>query len=237
MLVIPKNKFITLYHEKLNHRIKTLLHWDMNSTVDELKQMIRLFSASGSLSDADRRTLYDRAAGAGLSRGEMDLVIESVLLEHQDMEESESFVPKPVHIIVSVLVIVILSVLILLSMRSGGDNGGDGVGVSQRARPIAPGDLVNIYSGTYDGKSILVSIREVRGDGDSAMALYDLKCDFVPVLQGASCKVDLQARRFCFDEADMRKCKLSLSDGLLERTAAGKIVMKSSCGSYELVQL
>lgn len=209
----------------------------MEDSIDELKRQIAACSASGKISDSDMDSLKIRAQRLGLS----PTVLNAMISEQMGSEMADGgFRPRWYHVVLAVLIVAALSVFVFISIDFSSDGGNvakEGVS-SMRNMPITPQDLVHIYSGNSDGKSILITVKSVEEqDAQNCVLVYDIKCDFVPVATGARCAVNLESRTFDFGGNEAISRKVDLSSGSISRTMAGKVVLKPAHGKFELLQL
>lgn len=209
----------------------------MEDNIETLKRQIMECSASGKISDSDMDMLKIKAQKLGLS----PVVLNAMISEQTGIEmASGGFRPQWYHLVLALLIVAVLSVIVFLTIdfSSDGGNVARDANTSLRNTPISAGDLVHIYSGHCDGKSILITVKSVEEQkGGKCVMVYDIKCDFVPVATAARCDVDLEARTFDFGYNSALSRKVDLSTGTIGRTMAGKVVLKPSNGKFELIQL
>jgi hypothetical protein len=118
---------------------------------------------------------------------------------------------------------------------SGGSKSSAYLGLGDKA--ITESDLYHLYSGSYDGKSLLLTVKDVKNDKNRYVMIFDFKCDFVPVAQNCRCYVDLQKQTYEFEDMGAGVKKIPLGSGTISRSATGKVVFRPSSGLYELLQL
>ena len=107
---------------------------------------------------------------------------------------------------------------------------------TDESEEISESDLYHLYSGSYEGKSLLLTVKDVRNENNKYVMIFDFKCDFVPVAQNCKCYVDLQKHTYEFEDMAAAK-KIPLGSGTISRSATGKVVFRPSSGLYELLQL
>ena len=214
----------------------------MDKSLEELRLLIASCAESGKISKSDMDMLTVRARIMGLTPEELDALIQTSAqksVEGMESMEGSFFAPKAVHIVVAVALVVVVAVLVFVGLDfngSGGSKGSAYLGLSDKA--IAESDLYHLYSGSYEGKSLLLTVKDVKNDKNKYVMIFDFKCDFVPVAQNCKCYVDLQKHTYEFEEiaAAVAK-KIPLGTGTISRSATGKVVFRPSSGLYELLQL
>lgn len=214
----------------------------MDKSLEELRMLIASCSESGQISKSDMEMLTVRARIMGLSPEELDALIQTSGQKSVDgMENMDGsfFAPKAVHIVVAVVLVVVVAVLVFVGLDfsgSGGNKGSAYLGLGDKA--ISESDLYHLYSGSYEGKSLLLTVKDVKNEKDRYVMIFDFKCDFVPVAQNCKCYVDLQKHTYEFEEiAAATAKKIPLGTGTIARSATGKVVFRPSSGQYELLQL
>ena len=213
----------------------------MDKALEELRMLIASCSESGQISKSDMEMLTVRARIMGLSPEELDALIKTSAQKTGDgMESAEGnfFAPKAVHIVVAVVLVVVVAVLVFVGLDfngSGGSKSSTYLGLGEKA--ITESDLYHLYSGSYDGKSLLLTVKDVKNDKNRFVMIFDFKCDFVPVAQNCRCYVDLQNYTYEFEENGAASRKIPLGSGTISRSATGKVVFRPSSGLYELLQL
>ena len=188
----------------------------------------------------DANACHTSARLKGISSEELDSMLRNI--DDNGMvrtdEPEVGFVPKLGHIVGAVVIIILLGVFVFVSIDFDDNDSNKSASYTGLSNvPITEADLFHLYSGSYEGKSILLTVKEVKKDGNKHVMLFDLKCDFVPVAQGCRCMVDLAAKSFSFEDNEEITRKVPLGAGSIQRTAAGKVVLKPASGLYELVQL
>ena len=213
----------------------------MDKSLEELRMLIASCSESGQISKSDMEMLTVRARIMGLSPEELDALIQTSGQKSVDGMESVDgnfFAPKAVHIVVAVVFVVVVAVLVFVGLDfngSGGSKSSAYLGLGDKA--ITESDLYHLYSGSYDGKSLLLTVKDVKNDKNRYVMIFDFKCDFVPVAQNCRCYVDLQKQTYEFEDMGAGVKKIPLGSGTISRSATGKVVFRPSSGLYELLQL
>lgn len=148
--------------------------------------------------------------------------------------ENKAFTPKIIHIMIAIAVIVALSVSIFAAF-SGGNGRPSYFGL--RDKPIEEKDLIHIFSGNYDGKSVLLTVKDIKSENGRLFMVYDLKCDFVPVASGCKCLVNLLNKTYDFGADENAVKKIPLGSGTILRSSAGKVIFKSDGQSSHKIDL
>lgn len=209
----------------------------MEDNIEELKRQIEQSAQSGKISDSDLDTFKIRAQRLGVSPTELDGMLSS---HTSGGMANGGFQPRWYHLVIAVLLVILMSLLIFMRIDFNSDGGHvvKDPPSSLRNMPITAHDLVHIFSGNCGGQSVLITVKGVEDVSDAGCVLiYDLKCDFVPVVSGARCEVDLTNSTFDFGHDEAVSRKVELGKGHMERTMAGKVVLKPESGKYELIQL
>ncbi|MBR2105545.1 MAG: hypothetical protein IJ933_09740 [Bacteroidales bacterium] len=212
----------------------------MDKSLEELRLLIASCAESGQISKSDMEMLTVRARIMGLSPEELDALIQTSGQKSVDGMESMDgnfFAPKAVHIVVAVVLVVVVAVLVFVGLDfngSGGSKNSAYLGLGDKE--ISESDLYHLYSGSYEGKSLLLTVKDVRNENNKYVMIFDFKCDFVPVAQNCKCYVDLQKHTYEFEDMAAAK-KIPLGSGTISRSATGKVVFRPSSGLYELLQL
>lgn len=213
----------------------------MDKALEELRLLIASCSESGQISKSDMDMLTVRARIMGLTPEELDALIKTSGQKNMDgMESMEDkfFAPKVVHIVVAVVLAVVLGVLVFVGLdMTGGDNSKNSSYLGLGDKAITEADLYHLYSGSYDGKSVLITVKDVKNANGKLVMVFDLKCDFVPVAQNCKCYVNLADNTYAFEDSEAVSKKIPLGSGSILRSATGKVVFKPSSGLYELLQL
>ncbi len=207
----------------------------MEDNIEILRRHIAASVHNGSISDSDMDLLKIRAQRLGIPPSTLDDMVREAT--GGDMQYG-GFRPRWYHVVMAVMLIVILSLFVFINIDFSSD-GGRVEKISQsRNAPIVPADLMHIYSGSYNGVSVLITVKDVRDLQDGKVEMvYDLKCDFVPVASGAKCTVDMERRTLDFEAGGAVSRKIKLDPCTMERTSAGKLVLKAAGGDFELIQL
>lgn len=142
----------------------------------------------------------------------------------EQITETKTFTPKTVHIIIAVIVIALLSVFIFVALSGGGERPSY---FGLRDKPIEQKDLIHIFSGNYNGKSVLITVKDVKDENGKVFMIFDLKCDFVPVASGCKCVVNLLNKTYDFTSDENAVKKIPLGNGTILRSSAGKVIFKS----------
>ena len=151
--------------------------------------------------------------------------------------ENKKFTPKLVHILLAVAAVVVLSVFIFSALSGGGDRQ-PYFDFGVKDKPVGEADFLHIFSGNYEGKSILVTVKSVKNESGRLYLIYDLKCDFIPVASECKCLVSLSEQTYDFRVDRNAVRDVPLGSGTFSRTSAGKIVFQpSSSGKIDLLQL
>ena len=207
----------------------------MEDTVESLRRSIHDCALAGRISDSDLDEFKIRAQRLGIPPSELDIMVR---------EASGADVPfvgghiRWYHIAMAVMSMVILALLVFINIDFNSDGGRvEKLSPSaMRNMPIAPSDLVHIYSGNCGGAQVLITVRSAQDMGGGMVDMvYDIKCDFVPVATGARCLVNLADNTLDFGHNEAVERKVRLGSGKVSRTAAGKVVINA--GDLELVQL
>ncbi len=209
----------------------------MEDSIDSLRQHIASCVGPGGISSADMDAIKIRAQRLGISPGLLDAMVREATGADMD---GGGFRARWYHVVMAVVLIVILSMVVFINIDFSSDGGRvERVSPSaMRNMPIAPDDLVHIYSGCCDGMSVLITVKSVREQpGGGVDMVYDIKCDFVPLASGAVCHVDMESRTLDFGHPDGESPKIDLGKCVVERTSAGKLAIKSADGKFELMQL
>lgn len=151
-------------------------------------------------------------------------------------ESKKSFTPKIIHILIAVFAIIILSGFIFVSLSG---NTTDNKYTGLKNIPIEEKDLIHIFSGNYDGKSVLITVKKIYQENGKTYMVYDLKCDFIPIASACKCHIDFLNHTFDFS-IDEKISKVPLGKGSVHRTSAGKIIFKDETDNaykIDLVQL
>jgi len=143
----------------------------------------------------------------------------------EQITETKTFTPKTVHIIIAVIVIALLSVFIFVALSGGSGERPAYFGL--RDKPIEEKDLVHIFSGNYNGKSVLITVKDVKDENGKVFMIFDLKCDFVPVASGCKCVINLLNKTYDFTTDENAVKKIPLGNGTILRSSAGKVIFKS----------
>ncbi|MBO7462391.1 MAG: hypothetical protein J6T96_07325 [Bacteroidales bacterium] len=213
----------------------------MDKALEELRMLIASCSESGNISKSDMEMLKVRARIMGLTPEELDALIQTSgqkTVDGMESVEGNIFAPKAVHIVVAVVLVVVVAVLVFVGLDFNGSSGSktsNYLGLGDKS--ISESDLYHLYSGSYDGKSLLLTVKDVRVEDDKHVMVFDFKCDFVPVAQNCKCYVDLQNRTYEFEEMGSASKKVPFGSGTIARSATGKVVFRPSSGLYELLQL
>ncbi len=182
-----------------------------------------------------------RARIMGLSPEELDVLIQSSEQKSEDGVNNVNekfFAPKVVHIVVAVVLAIVIAVLVFFGLDfSGANESQNSAYLGLGDKPITEVDLYHLYSGSYDGKSVLLTVKDVKDDNGRYVMVFDLKCDFVPVAQNCKCYVDLKKKTFEFEDSEAVSRKIPLGSGTISRSATGKVVFLPSSNLYELLQL
>ena len=213
----------------------------MDKALEELRMLIASCSDSGQISKSDMEMLTVRARIMGLTPEELDALIQTSgqkSVEGMESTDGIMFAPKMVHIVIAVVVVVVVAVLVFVGLDFNGASGSKSsayLGLGDKA--ITEADLYHLYSGSYDGKSLLLTVKDVKNENNRFVMIFDFKCDFVPVAQNCRCFVDLQKHTYEFEEAGAATKKVPLGSGTISRSATGKVVFRPKSGLYELLQL
>jgi hypothetical protein len=213
----------------------------MDKALEELRLLIASCSKSGEISKPDMEMLTVRARIMGLTPEELDVLIKSSGQHSEyDMDNMNEkfFAPKVVHIVVAVVIAIVVAVLVYIGLYvTASEDSKNSAYLSLGDKPITEVDLYHLYSGSYDGKSVLVTVKDVKNDHGRYVVTFDIKCDFVPVAQNCKCYVNLDEKTFEFEELESVAKKFPLGSGTIKRSATGKVVFLHSSGLYELLQL
>ena len=213
----------------------------MDKALEELRLLIASCSEFGQISKSDMDMLTVRARIMGLTPEELDVLIKTSgqqAAEGVGGAEDKIFAPRVVHIVIAVVLAVILAVLVFIGLDFGGVTSKNSAYLGLGEAPVVEADLYHLYSGTYDGRALLLTVKDVKKESNGKhTVVFDLKCDFVPVAQNCKCYVDLNSMTFDFEETDAIAKKIQLGSGTIQRTATGKVVFKPASGRYELLQL
>ncbi|MCR5454535.1 MAG: hypothetical protein K6F33_06070 [Bacteroidales bacterium] len=213
----------------------------MDKALEELRLLIASCSESGEISKSDMEMLTVRARIMGLSPEELDVLIQSSEQKSEDGVNNVNekfFAPKVVHIVVAVVLAIVIAVLVFFGLDfSGANESQNSAYLGLGDKPITEVDLYHLYSGSYDGKSVLLTVKDVKDDNGRYVMVFDLKCDFVPVAQNCKCYVDLKKKTFEFEDSEAVSRKIPLGSGTISRSATGKVVFLPSSNLYELLQL
>ena len=213
----------------------------MDKSLEELRLLIASCAESGQISKSDMEMLTVRARIMGLTPEELDALIQTSgqkSVEGMESAEGNFFAPKAVHIVVAIALVVVVAVLVFVGLDvngSGSSKGSAYLGLGDKK--ITESDLYHLYSGSYDGKSLLLTVKDVKNDNNKFVLIFDFKCDFVPVAQNCRCYVDLQKQTYEFEDMSSTAKKIPLGSGTISRSATGKVVFRPSSGLYELLQL
>ncbi len=209
----------------------------MEDNIEDLKQQIDSCIRSGGISDSDIQKLKASAQNMGVPPGEFNSLVSKRLgIEAADI----GFQPKWYHLVLAVLVIAAMSLFVFVTINfdSDGDNIADEAPASLRSMPVSAGDLTRIFSGNYDGKSVLITIKSAQETSPGiCTVVFDVKIDFVPVAVGAQGVFDLGKRTFDLGANEQITRKVPIDKGTMERTISGKLVLRPDSGKLELVQL
>ena len=213
----------------------------MDKALEELRLLIASCSESGEISKTDMEMLTVRARIMGLTPEELDVLIKSSgqnsVYDINNVNE-KFFAPKVVHIVVALVLVIVIAVLVYISLYvSASEDSRNSAYLSLGDKPVTEVDLYHLYSGTYDGKSVLITVKDVKSDRGRYVVTFDIKCDFVPVAQNCRCFVNLDDSTFEFEESEIVAKKFPLGTGTIKRSATGKVVFQHSAGLYELLQL
>ncbi len=157
---------------------------------------------------------------------------ESISQEEEQETENKAFSPSILHIVIAVVVIAMLSVFIFFALSS---KNGHSSYFGLKDKPIEEKDLVHIFSGNYDGKSVLLTVKDVKNENGRLYMIYDLKCDFVPVASQCKCLVNMTNKTYDFDVDENAVKKIPLGNGVILRSSAGKIIFKNEgLGTYKI---
>ena len=213
----------------------------MDKALEELRLLIESCNRSGHISKSDMAMLTVRARIMGLAPEELDELIKSLgqkPVEGMMSADEKMFAPKMVHIIVAIVIVVVAAVLVFVGIDfNGSGNSKNNSYLGLGDKPVEEADLYHLYSGIYDGKSLLLTVKDVKNENGRYIMTFDLKCDFVPVAQNCKCYVDLAKNTFEFEQSDVVAKKFSLGAGTISRMATGKVIFKPSSQLYELTQL
>ncbi|MBQ5540104.1 MAG: hypothetical protein IIU03_07715 [Bacteroidales bacterium] len=152
----------------------------------------------------------------------------------EQITETKTFIPKTVHIIIAVIVIALLSVFIFVALSGGGERPSY---FGLRDKPIEQKDLIHIFSGNYNGKSVLITVKDVKDENGKVFMIFDLKCDFVPVASGCKCVVNLLNKTYDFTSDENAVKKIPLGNGTILRSSAGKVIFKSDGFGVDKIDL
>ena len=152
----------------------------------------------------------------------------------EQITETKTFTPKTVHIIIAVIVIALLSVFIFVALSGGGERPSY-FGLSDK--PIEQKNLIHIFSGNYNGKSVLITVKDVKDENGKVFMIFDLKCDFVPVASGCKCVVNLLNKTYDFTSDENAVKKIPLGNGTILRSSAGKVIFKSDGFGVDKIDL
>ena len=155
-------------------------------------------------------------------------------VKKEQVTENKTFTPKTVHIIGAVVVIALLSVFIFVALSGGGDRPSY---FGLRDKPMEEKDLVHIFSGNYNGKSVLITVKDVKNENGKVFMIFDLKCDFVPVASGCKCTVNLLSKTYDFTTDENAVKKIPLGNGTILRSSAGKVIFKSESFGVDKIDL
>ncbi len=153
-------------------------------------------------------------------------------------KKKKSFVPQIVYILLAIVVIVVLSILIFSNTDFNKTQDNRHLQYSKmKNEPIQKDDLLNMFTATYNNQSLLVTVKKVIFEDGKTYMIYDLKCDFVPIQSDCRCEVDLINNTFDFLQKETEKGRIPLGSGKLQRTAAGKVMLKTNSGKLNFIQL
>jgi hypothetical protein len=182
-----------------------------------------------------------RARIMGLAQEELDALVKTAgqkPVEGMESIDEKFFAPKVVHIVVAVVLVIIIAVLVFLGLGfSGSDDSSKSAYLGLGSKPVTASDLYHLYSGSYDGKSVLLTVKDVKNENGRVTMIFDIKCDFVPVAQNCKCFVDLSKCTYEFEKTEAISKKIPLGSGTISRSATGKVLFQPSSGLYELLQL
>jgi hypothetical protein len=213
----------------------------MDKALEELRLLIATCTESGHISKADMEMLTVRARIMGLTPEELDVLIKTSgqkPVEGMVSMENRFFAPTVVHIVVAIVVAVVIAVFVFVGMdfnSSISQKNSSYLGLGDK--PVAETDLFHLYSCSYDGKSVLLTVKDVKNDNGRLVMIYDIKCDFVPLAQNCRCFIDLNNKTFAFEDSEVVSKKFPLGAGSISRSATGKVIFQPSSKLYELVQL
>lgn len=151
------------------------------------------------------------------------------------MELERRFTPKVIHVVLAAIVAAALAVLVYSSLTAPGH---ESRGYTRlQKEPVTADDVRHIYTASYDGKCVLISVKDVVAEGGFYYMVYDLKLDFVPIASRNRCKVDFISQRFDFMGADGGPdYRIPLGSGSISRSPSGKIRFVCD-GGLEFLQL
>lgn len=182
-----------------------------------------------------------RARIMGLTPEELDVLIKTSGQKTEDNIDNVSeklFAPKVFHVVLAVALAILIAIVVFLWLIVCENSDSENAAYfGLENQPVTEMDLRHLYSGTYDGKSVLITVKDVTNDNGRCVMVFDLKCDFVPVAQNCKCYVDFDKKTFEFEDSVVIAKKLPLGSGSISRSATGKVVFRSSSNLYELLQL